>query len=135
VDPSELDAIVNALVRDGADLALDVVGSGTATRQALRLTRSGGVTLIVGLPPSGDDLTVEFAEFTRREKWLTGTMYGSEDPAVALPVLMDYAKRGQLDLTAGPHFPLEAINAAVAASMAGAANRVLVLPNGDPSAW
>jgi S-(hydroxymethyl)glutathione dehydrogenase/alcohol dehydrogenase len=135
VAPSELDALVGSLAPDGADLALDVVGSAEATRQALRLTRSGGVAVVVGLPAHGEQLTVDFAQFTRREKWLTGTMYGSEDPAVALPALMEHAKRGELDLTVGPHFSLDAINAAIAASMAGAASRVLVFPNGEPDAW
>ena len=42
-----------------------------------------------GLDPLGDPgLDLDPAEFTRREKFLTGTMYGSEDPAVALPILL-----------------------------------------------
>ena len=65
---------------------------------ALERTRSGGTTVIVGLPATGSRLDLDPAQFTRREKWLTGTMYGSEDPAVALPVLIDHVRAGRLDL-------------------------------------
>ena len=63
--------------------------------------------MIVGLPPTGSRLDLDPAQFTRREKWLTGTMYGSEDPAVALPILIDHVRAGRLDLASlvGPSYP------------------------------
>ena len=85
---------------------------------ALRLTRSGGTTVIVGLPAAGARLDLDPAEFNRREKWLTGTMYGSEDPAVALPVLLEHVRAGRLELAGllGPEYPLEQVNEAVEAA-------------------
>ena len=83
---------------DGADRALDVVGNPDTTALALRFTRSGGTCVIVGIPATGARLDLDPAEFNRREKFLTGTMYGSEDPAVALPILLDHVRAGRLKL-------------------------------------
>jgi S-(hydroxymethyl)glutathione dehydrogenase/alcohol dehydrogenase len=57
-------------------------------------------------------------------------MYGSEDPAVALPVLLEHVRDGRLELESlvGPEFALDEIGEAVDASLAGAAGRVLVRP-------
>ena len=84
--------------------------------------------MIVGLPATGLRLDLDPAQFTRREKWLTGTMYGSEDPAVALPILLDHVRSGDLELSSlvGPIYPLEQIEDAVQASLGGAAGRVVV---------
>jgi S-(hydroxymethyl)glutathione dehydrogenase / alcohol dehydrogenase len=130
VDPSELADVLAETAPEGADFAFDVVGTSESTALALQSTRSGGTTVIVGLPPAGARLDLDFAEFNRREKWLTGTMYGSQDPAVALPILLDLVRSGQLDLASmlGPTYPLDLVNDAISASLAGSAGRVLVAP-------
>ncbi|HEY6606702.1 MAG TPA: hypothetical protein VIZ44_10150, partial [Gaiellaceae bacterium] len=70
------------------------------------------------------------AEFYRREKRLTGTIYGSEDPTVSLPILLDHVRAGRLDLDEmlGPVFPLEDVNDAIEASLGGSGGRVVVRP-------
>jgi S-(hydroxymethyl)glutathione dehydrogenase/alcohol dehydrogenase len=115
---------------DGADQAFDIVGNPETAALALRFTRSGGTCVIVGIPATGERLDLDFGEFNRREKFLTGTMYGSEDPAVALPLLLDHARAGRLKLKEllGPTFPLEQVNEAFEASLAGSRGRVLVMP-------
>jgi Zn-dependent alcohol dehydrogenase len=127
-DPSELDSAIEELAPDGVDVALDAVGDPATTELALRLTRSGGTTVIVGLPAAGARLDLDPGQFNRREKWLTGTMYGSEDPAVALPILLDHVRAGRLELHAlvGPEYPLERVNEAIEASLSGSPGRVLV---------
>jgi S-(hydroxymethyl)glutathione dehydrogenase/alcohol dehydrogenase len=66
----------------------------------------------------------------RREKNLTGSMYGSEDPRRALPLLLEHVRSGALELEplVGPMFPLDDVNEAVDASLAGSPGRVVVLP-------
>jgi S-(hydroxymethyl)glutathione dehydrogenase / alcohol dehydrogenase len=130
-DPDNVDELIAAIAPEGADVALDLVGRTATTATALRLTRSGGTTVIVGLPPAGEELRLDFAEFNRREKWLTGTMYGSENPADAMPQLLAYVRSGQLNLAAmtGPRYPLDRVNEALEASMAGVPARVIVMPN------
>ncbi|HEU0336628.1 MAG TPA: alcohol dehydrogenase catalytic domain-containing protein [Gaiellaceae bacterium] len=114
----------------GVDDAFDAVGDPSTTAVALEHTRSGGRCVIVGLPAVGRRLDLDPALFTRREKWLTGTMYGSEDPAVALPLLLEHVRAGRLGLAPllGPTYPLERADEAVEASLAGVAGRVVVEP-------
>jgi Zn-dependent alcohol dehydrogenase len=114
----------------GVDYAFDAVGESSTTALVLAHTASGGTAVMVGLPPAGHRLDLDPAHFIRREKWLTGTMYGSEDPAVALPLLLEHVRAGRLDLSSqlGPTYPLKDINDAVEASLAGSAGRVLVTP-------
>ncbi len=128
--PDELRTLMRDVAPDGADHAFDAVGNPETAAVALRFTRSGGTCVIVGLPATGARLDLDPAEFNRREKLLTGTMYGSEDPAAALPVLLDHVRAGRLKLAEllGPAFPLERVNDAFDASLAGSAGRVLVIP-------
>jgi S-(hydroxymethyl)glutathione dehydrogenase / alcohol dehydrogenase len=125
-----LKGAMRGLLPEGADYGFDAVGEPDTTALALRWTRSGGTCVVVGLPAAPAPLGLDPAEFNRREKWLTGTMYGSEDPAVALPVLLDHVRTGRLDLDAllGPRFPLDRANEAIEASLAGSAGRVVVTP-------
>jgi S-(hydroxymethyl)glutathione dehydrogenase / alcohol dehydrogenase len=130
VHPDELAAVFPGLLPNGADFAFDAVGHPASSATALRCTRSGGTTVMVGLPATGLRLDLDPAEFLRREKWLTGTMYGSEDPAVALPILLDHVRAGRLDLASlvGPTYSLDEADEAIQASLAGATGRVLVIP-------
>src|SRR3954470_11012119 len=129
-DPDGLKALMKKIAPDGADRALDIVGNPETAALSLRFTKSGGTCVIVGIPATGQRLDLDFGEFNRREKFLTGTMYGSEDPAVALPLLLEHARVGRLRLSEllGPSFPLEQVNDAFDASLAGVVGRVLVRP-------
>ena len=128
--PDGLKALMKEVAPDGADRALDVVGNPETSALALRFTRSGGTCVIVGIPSTGMRLDLDFAEFNRREKFLTGTMYGSEDPAVALPILLGHVREGRLKLREllGPSYPLAQVNEAFEWSLSGAPGRVLVVP-------
>jgi len=131
-DPPQLRELMAEALPEGADYAFDAVGDPGTTAVAFRWTRNGGLCTIVGLPPAGARLELDPSELVRREKRLTGTIYGSQDPAVALPVLLDHVRAGRLDLRAqlGPIFPLERVNEAVAAALAGAPGRVVVRLDG-----
>jgi S-(hydroxymethyl)glutathione dehydrogenase/alcohol dehydrogenase len=128
--PEGLKELLKAVAPDGADYAFDAVGNPETSVLALRFTRSGGTCVIVGLPASGARLDLDPAEFNRREKFLTGTMYGSEDPAVALPALLEHVRAGRLKLREllGPSYPLEQVNEAFEAALSGSPGRVLVMP-------
>jgi S-(hydroxymethyl)glutathione dehydrogenase/alcohol dehydrogenase len=119
---------VAELVGEGVDVAFDAVGLPATAALALRHARSAGECVLVGMPPAGARLDLDPAEFINREKTLTGTVYGSEDPAVALPGLLDDVRTGRLDLGAmlGPAFPLDAADEAYRASIGGSPGRVIV---------
>ncbi len=128
--PDDVREAVRELDPEGVDYAFDAVGAPATTKLALRWTRSGGTAVVVGLPAAGEKLDLDPFEFSNREKTLTGTIYGSEDPAVALPRLLDLVRAGDLELASlvGPSFPLERADDAFQASLAGEPGRVLVTP-------
>jgi S-(hydroxymethyl)glutathione dehydrogenase/alcohol dehydrogenase len=124
--PGEL----GSLLPGGADTSFDAVGLPETSALALRHTRGGGRCVLVGMPAGGARLDLDPFDFTNREKTLTGTIYGSEDPAVALPQLLEDVRAGRLELRSllGPSYPLEAADEAFRASLAGSPGRVLVVP-------
>ena len=129
-DPSDLPELLAAFVPDGADCALEAVGSPATAALALASVRPGGRATLVGMPPAGARLDLDPAEFTNREKVLTGTVYGSGDPAQALPSLLADVAAGRVLLTplVGPSFPLERVEEAIQAALAGEPGRVIVTP-------
>nr|MBA2461580.1 zinc-binding dehydrogenase [Actinomycetota bacterium] len=128
--PEDVRDAVRALDPEGVGYAFDAVGAPETTALALRWTCGGGTTVVVGLPAAGAKLLLDPLDFTNREKTLTGTIYGSEDPVVALPQLLDLVRGGKLELQSlvGPSFPLERADEAFKASLAGEPGRVLVVP-------
>ena len=90
--PDDLREAMKELDPEGVDYAFDAVGAPATTKLALRWTRGGGTAVVVGLPAGGEKLELDPFEFSNREKTLTGTIYGSEDPAVALPQLIDLVR-------------------------------------------
>ncbi len=122
------DAVTPGEVEGEFDYAFDAVGGAETFELALRATRGGGTVVAVGMAPAGVKLAIDPFQLTNEEKVLTGSLYGSEDPAVALPALLEHIRAGRLDLehALGPSFPLERVNEAIEASIAGAAGRVLV---------
>jgi Zn-dependent alcohol dehydrogenase len=128
--PEALPDTMREVAPDGADVALDAVGAPETTALTLRWTRNGGRAVLVGLPAAGERLDLDPAEFVRREKELTGSMYGSEDPRQALPLLLEHVRSRalQLEPVLGPVFPLDEVNEAVDASLAGSPGRVVVVP-------
>ena len=130
VTPEALTETMRTTFPDGADYSFDAVGNPDTSALALRWTRNGGTCVLVGLPSAGARLDLDPADFTRREKFLTGSMYGSEDPAVALPVLLAHVRAGRLLLEplVGPRYSLDEVNEAIEASLGGSPGRVLVTP-------
>jgi S-(hydroxymethyl)glutathione dehydrogenase / alcohol dehydrogenase len=128
--PDGLKETMREVSREGVDVAFDAVGSPQTTALSLRWTRNGGRTVLVGLPAAGERLDLDPAEFVRREKELTGSMYGSEDPRLALPVLLEHVRSGALRLEPmlGPRFSLDDVNDAIDASLAGSPGRTVVEP-------
>jgi S-(hydroxymethyl)glutathione dehydrogenase / alcohol dehydrogenase len=128
--PDEVREAMRELDPEGVDYAFDAVGAPATTKLALRWTRGGGTAVVVGLPAGGEKLELDPFEFSNREKTLTGTIYGSEDPALALPRLLALVSAGKLELASlvGPSFPLDRADDAFQASLAGEPGRVLVTP-------
>jgi S-(hydroxymethyl)glutathione dehydrogenase/alcohol dehydrogenase len=131
-DPGEFDAALASLDPEGVDYAFDAVGGAETFSVALRATRGGGTVVAVGMAAAGEKLELDPSQLTNEEKVLTGSLYGSEDPVRALPLLLDHVRAGRLELAplVGPRFPLERANDALEAALAGRPGRVLVTMEG-----
>ena len=112
------------------DYAFDAVGGRETFDLAVRATRGGGTVVAVGMAAAGVRYELDPSQLTNEEKWVTGSLYGSEDPAVALPRMLQLVRDDQLDLEGalGPSFTLDEVNEAIAASLGGSPGRVLVTP-------
>ena len=114
----------------GADYAFDCVGHAETIRAAWGATRRGGTAVVVGI--GGKDQQVSFSalELFHFARTLTGCVYGSTDPLRDIPVLLDHAAAGRLDLGAlvTRTVGLDGIGGAFDDMRAGVGARVLVVP-------
>lgn len=96
-----------------ADYAFEVIGSTDAINQALSTTRRGGVTVAVGVTPTGAQLTID-PDFLHQDRVLMGCTYGSCYPRADMPMLIDFYMAGKLKLDEliSRTFSLDEINTA-----------------------
>jgi Zn-dependent alcohol dehydrogenase len=81
----------------GVDHAFEVVGTPATIRQAWDVLRPGGTATVVGVAPSGVDVSLPAIEFLS-EKTITGSYYGSSDVARAMRGIAQLVVDGRLDL-------------------------------------
>ncbi len=84
----------------GVDHAIECVGRSDAIRTAWASTRRGGRTTIVGMGSRDDTVGFNALELAYFGRSLQGCLYGSADPAVDIPILIEHAYAGRLDLQA-----------------------------------
>lgn len=84
----------------GVDHAIECVGRSDAIRSAWSSTRRGGRTVIVGMGSREDQVSFSALELAYFGRSLQGCLYGSADPAVDIPMLIDHVHAGRLDLQA-----------------------------------
>ena len=116
--------------RRGVDHAFECVGLADTIRASWSSTRRGGSTTIVGV--GGKDQQVGFSalELFHFARTLRGCVYGSTDPLVDIPKLLDFAAQGRLDLAAliSGTIGLDGIDGAFADMSAGKGARTVILP-------
>jgi S-(hydroxymethyl)glutathione dehydrogenase/alcohol dehydrogenase len=133
LDPTS-DDVVGAL-RDltagrGADAALDTAGVPGVVAQAYAAVRRGGTVVAVGLPAEGLTADLPASDLPREEKVITGSFYGSGDPQVDMPQVVDLYMDGKLplDRLVTRTYTLEEINEAFAAMNSGEVARAVITP-------
>jgi S-(hydroxymethyl)glutathione dehydrogenase / alcohol dehydrogenase len=82
----------------GADHAIECVGRSATIRTAWAVTRRGGRATILGLGAADDMVSFAAVEVAFFARTLAGCFFGSTNPAVDVPRLLDYYRRGELDL-------------------------------------
>jgi S-(hydroxymethyl)glutathione dehydrogenase / alcohol dehydrogenase len=81
----------------GADHAIEVVGRPETIRQAFDMVRPGGTAVVVGLTPSGFDVSLPALDLIS-DKTLRGSFYGSANVAAEIPFMIQMVMDGRLDV-------------------------------------
>jgi S-(hydroxymethyl)glutathione dehydrogenase/alcohol dehydrogenase len=84
----------------GVDHAVECVGRSDAIRTAWSSTRRGGRTTVVGMGSRDDTLAFNALELAFYGRRIEGCLYGSADPAIDIPMLLDHVNAGRIDLQA-----------------------------------
>lgn len=112
----------------GADVVIEAVGNVNVLAQAMAATRPGGTAVTVGLTEIGAELKMSplWLVFDRT---LRGSIYGSANPRLDFPRLVDWyaSKRLHLDELVTASYPLERVNEAFDALDAGTAIRSVIV--------
>ena len=84
----------------GVDYAFEVIGIAKVMELAYTVTRNGGTTVLVGIGSAKERVTFNSLAFPLKAKTLRGCMYGSCNPPVDFPKMLDLYQSGALDLDA-----------------------------------
>jgi S-(hydroxymethyl)glutathione dehydrogenase / alcohol dehydrogenase len=113
----------------GADYAFEAIGLPATVRQAVRMTRKGGTTVLVGVVPAGTNVELPGADIVLREKTILGCMMGSNRFRLDIPryVELYLCGRLKLDEMISARLPLERVNDAFEAMRQGTAARSVIV--------
>ena len=111
----------------GVDYAFDTIGLPEVVVQALSAVRSGGTAVVVGANADWVEVSLSFSSFPV-EKRLLGCLYGSCQPPVDIPRIIDLYMAGKLplDQLITKRFPIEKINDAFDSLLKGGLARGLI---------
>ena len=98
VNPSrqDLEAEVMALTGRGVDASVVAVGSTQAMEQACAVLAKQGTCVVVGLPGTGETFAVDPRLLMVGERKIVGSRYGTSNPMVEFPRMVDLAVEGRL---------------------------------------
>ncbi len=113
----------------GADYVFEAIGLPSVQEQCLDCVRPGGLIVLAGISPMGSGTNFPGAILARQEKTVTGTYYGSANPARDFPLFTELYQRGKLDLDrlVSRTYALEQINEAYADMLAGTVARGVIV--------
>ncbi len=113
----------------GADAVIVTAGAATAVGLGLECLRRGGTLVCVGMPPDGQPAEFDAGTLAHDGKRIIGSKLGSSRPAIDVPRLAGLYLEGRLrlDELVTATYPLEDINAAMAAMRRGEAIRNVIV--------
>jgi alcohol dehydrogenase len=129
--PAEAEAAVLELTGGGAEFTFEAAGAPAVVEAAFRATRRGGSAVVMGLPHPSRTLTLPALAFAGQGKSLVGSYMGSSSPQRDVPRYLDLWRGGRMpvDRLQSAVMPLEQINEAFEALVAGTAVRQVLLPH------
>ena len=117
----------------GVDAAFVTVGAPAAIGSAAEALAAGGAVVVVGMPPSGTVVGYDPTTLAAMNQRILGSRMGETVLARDIPWLIDQWRAGRLKLgeLVSRRYPLDAIEAALAAARSGTARRgVIVMGDG-----
>lgn len=126
VDPIE--AVKETTGGRGADYAFEVIGNVKTIAQAYQMVRRGGTLVVVGVAPMGAEVAINASSIMLDEKTIRGSLYGSCQPKLDAPRLLNLYKAGKLKLDEliSREYPLDQINDAFDALRRGEVARSII---------
>ncbi len=124
----ELERVVAEATEAGADFVFAAVGAPRAIERGLGLLRPGGALVVVGMPPTGADISVDACLLAHYGWRILGTKLGGARPREDVAGIAERYARGAIlldELVTGT-YGLRDINEAVAASANGATLRNVI---------
>lgn len=128
----DVGAALAAIRPDGFDWAVEAIGRPETLRQAFDTLTSGGTLVTIGLARAGQELSLPINPLVQRERRVIGSLYGSANPLLDVPRLLDLYRAGRLpiDQLIGNRYPLTGVNDAFADLAGAAVGRGIVFPGG-----
>jgi S-(hydroxymethyl)glutathione dehydrogenase/alcohol dehydrogenase len=132
IDPTTADLaeeVRNVTGGRGADFTFEVVGNPATIRQAWDLARRGGTVALVGMPAYDATITMPAFALASDDKRLCGSLYGGTQARRDIPMIVELAESGRLDLSSmvTRRVPLLEVNDAIRALEAGEQIRSVVI--------
>jgi len=122
-------AAVHALTGGGADFVFECIGLVPTVQQAVAMTGRGGTTVLVGVVPIQQLVSISAADLTLQEKKITGSYMGSNRFRFDMPKYIDFYLDGRLrlDEMISARIPLADVNIAFDRMRKGEAARQVIV--------
>jgi S-(hydroxymethyl)glutathione dehydrogenase/alcohol dehydrogenase len=94
----DVEAEIQTLTGNGVDASIVAVGNITALEQGLAILAKQGIEVVLGLPASGAKFPVDPWLLMGGERRIVGSRYGTSNPLVAFPKLVELAVAGRIKI-------------------------------------
>jgi S-(hydroxymethyl)glutathione dehydrogenase / alcohol dehydrogenase len=82
----------------GADVSFEAIGSVATVVQAVRASRPGGTTLMIGIPEPADLAGLSALELLTSRRTISGSIFGGGDPRLNIPTIVGLVEAGRIDV-------------------------------------
>ena len=122
-------AVAELVGPDGVDWAFEAIGLKPTIEAAYQLIRPGGTAVVVGQAAEGVTVEIDPYIMSDREKRIIGSNYGSCNPPVDFPRLIDLYMQGKinLDVLIARNCTIDDINEAFVGMGGGEAARTVII--------
>jgi S-(hydroxymethyl)glutathione dehydrogenase / alcohol dehydrogenase len=131
INPTRQDvaAAVMALTGHGVDASVVAVGNVQAMSQGLEVLAKQGIEVVLGLPGTGQTFAVDPAVLMSGERRIVGSRYGTSNPTVEFPKMVELAMSGRLKIAelVSKRYDLDQADEAFRALAAGEQARGLIV--------